>query len=121
MLFWGEFDSSFTFFCMQLSIMIFWIEFDLIFAFFYILHRGDLHCLLYIVLDFISIFFCMQVFWTVLDLIFTFFCMQVIHMLFWRKFDSSFTFFCMQLSIDPLSRPCSACRWSPWCSGLCWT
>ena len=37
MLFWGEFDSSFTFFCMQLSIMMFWIEFDLIFAFFYML------------------------------------------------------------------------------------
>ena len=54
MLFWGEFDSSFTFFCMQLSIMMFWIEFDLIFAFFYILHTGDLHCVLYIVLDFIS-------------------------------------------------------------------
>ena len=35
MLFWGEFDSSFTFFCMQLSIMMFWIEFDLTFAFFY--------------------------------------------------------------------------------------
>merc|ERR1711911_88557 len=54
MLFWGMFDSSFTFFCMQLSIMMFWIEFDLIFAFFYILHTGDLHCVPYIVLDFIS-------------------------------------------------------------------
>ena len=57
--------------------MMLWIEFDLIFAFFYILHTGDLHCVLYIVLDFISTFFCMQaitmVFWTVLDLIFTFF------------------------------------------------
>ena len=35
MLFSGDFDSIFTFFFMQVSIILFWIEFDLIFAFFY--------------------------------------------------------------------------------------
>ena len=54
MLVWREFDSIFTFLCMQVSIMMFWIELDLIFAFFYMQ-------VITIVLDFISTFFCMQV------------------------------------------------------------
>ena len=72
--------TFFTFFCMQVSIMMCWIGFDLIFA------MQVITTVFYIVLDFISTFFCMLVItmvaWTVLDLIFTFFCMQVIHILF---------------------------------------
>ena len=37
MLVWGEFDSIFTFLCMQVSIMMFWIELD----FDPLLHAGD--------------------------------------------------------------------------------
>ena len=60
MLFWGELDLIFTLFSLQVTIVTFWIELDLIFAIFHILHAGDLHCVLYIVLDFNSTIFCLS-------------------------------------------------------------
>merc|ERR1719341_1874339 len=59
----GEFDSIFTFFCMQVITMVFWTVLYFIFTFFLLL------------------------FWGELDLIFTISSLKVIIVMFWIEFD----------------------------------